>query len=86
MEVELTQKAKKDLLYWKSIGKSDILKRIRVLVESIQEVPFSGIGKPEPLKYQLAGKWSRRINDEHRIIYSIVDNTIYIHSLKEHYK
>lgn len=47
--------------------------------------PFEGIGKPEPLKYELSGKWLRRINDEHRIIYDVTDNTINVYSLKGHY-
>jgi toxin YoeB len=48
--------------------------------------PFSGIGKPEALKHKLSGKWSRRINDEHRIIYEVIENDIFIYSLKGHYK
>lgn len=48
--------------------------------------PFEGIGKPEPLKYKLTGKWSRRINSEHRIIYDVVDETINVYSLRGHYE
>ena len=58
-----------DLQYWKDAGNTIILKRIRQLIEAIQQSPFMGIGKPEKLKYNLAGKWSRRINSEHRLVY-----------------
>jgi len=66
-------------------GNSKVLKRIRQLIESIQKTPFEGIGKPEALKFDLAGKWSRRINKAHRIIYTITDSIIYANSLKGHY-
>ena len=63
------------------------LKKIRQLLEIIPEMPYSGIGKPEPLKHHLSGLWSRRINKEHRLVYEIIetDNVILIHSLKGHY-
>jgi toxin YoeB len=51
----------------------------------MKQNPFEGIGKPEPLKYSLSGKWSRRINHDHRIIYEVKDEKVYIHSLKGHY-
>ena len=85
MEIEFTSEAKKDLEYWKKSGNSKVLKRIRQLIESIQETPFDGIGKPEALKFDLAGKWSRRINKADRIIHTITDSIIYINSLKGHY-
>ena len=66
------------------------MNKISALIEDIQLHPFEGIGKPEPLKHQLSGKWSRRINQEHRIIYQVIDeNTIEILnilSLKGHYE
>ena len=90
MQVEFSDKAKKDLEYWAKSGNKGILNKIYTLVEDIQLHPFEGIGKPEPLKHQLNGKWSRRINQEHRIIYQVVDeNTIEILnilSLKGHYE
>ena len=63
------------------------LKKIRQLLEIIPEMPYSGIGKPEPLKHHLSGLWSRRINKEHRLVYEIIetDNVILIHALKGHY-
>lgn len=90
MEVIYSPKAINDLLFWKKSGNKQIQKKIEQLIIAIQENPFKGIGKPEPLKYELSGSWSRRINDEHRIIYEIHDdNTLVIleiQSLKGHYK
>lgn len=90
MEIIFSAKAKKDLEFWSKAGNKIVLKKISELLRAIQENPFEGIGKPEPLKYNLSGVWSRRINQEHRIIYEIVDeNTIEILniiSLKGHYE
>lgn len=89
MEVRYTPDAVKDLSFWKKSGNKIIQKRIVLLIEDITKHPYYGIGKPEPLKYELSGKWSRRINDEHRIIYQIVEENIIeileIVSLKGHY-
>ena len=75
--------------HWEYWLKSDpkIAKRIVRLLEDIQEHPFAGIGKPEPLKYELSGKWSRRINAVHRIIYSVNNDCVevYIFSMRYHY-
>ena len=90
MEVIYSPKAINDLIFWKKSGNKVIQKKIEQLIIAIQENPFSGIGKPEPLKYELSGSWSRRINEEHRIIYEIYDNEtiviLEIQSLKGHYK
>ena len=90
MQIVFTTKAKKDLDFWIKSGNKNILNKITDLIEDIQLHPFEGIGKPEQLKYQLSGKWSRRINQEHRIIYKITEeNTIEILdilSLKGHYE
>jgi toxin YoeB len=86
MEVILMPTALKDLEYWKKSGSSIILKRIRQLIEAIQQDPFSGIGKPEKLKYNWSDWWSRRINDEHRIIYKCEQNKIIIYALRYHYQ
>jgi len=89
MEIRYSPDAQKDLAFWKKSGNKIIQKRIIILLEDIIKHPYSGIGKPEPLKYELSGKWSRRINNEHRIIYQIVDENIIeileIVSLKGHY-
>ena len=90
MEIIFSNKAKKDLEFWSKSGNKNILKKISELLRAIQENPFEGIGKPEPLKYNLSGVWSRRINQEHRLVYEIVDeNTIEILniiSVKGHYE
>jgi toxin YoeB len=83
MEIVLLPDAEKDLAFWKS--NKAILKRITQLIQSIQETPFEGIGKPELLRYQLSGCWSRRINQEHRIVYEVSRNKILIHSMRGHY-
>ena len=90
MEVIYSVKAQKDREFWKKSGNKAIMNKISALIIDIQKHPFEGIRKPEPLKYQLTGKWSRRINQEHRIIYQVIDeNTIEILnilSLKGHYE
>lgn len=85
MEVVLLPEAEKHLDFWKKSGNQMVRKRITALIKSILDTPFDGIGKPEALKHQLAGKWSRRINKEHRLIYAIHNQKIYIYSLKGHY-
>ena len=62
-----------------------MLKKINDLIKDIQRNPHSGIGKPEPLKYDLAGYWSRRIDHEHRLVYQVIDNDLRIISCKYHY-
>lgn len=65
-------------------GDVKIVKRIKLLLADIAQHPYTGIGKPEALKYSLAGMWSRRINREHRIIYTVDDNRIIVHILTMH--
>ncbi len=88
MEIILLEQAQKDLEYWKKVGDKRIMNKITALLKDISEHPYVGIGKPEPLRYELSGKWSRRINSEHRIIYSVNENviTIYVFSMRYHYK
>ena len=81
----MTDNAKADLIYWKLKNQIKIVRRINLLLENILKSPYSGIGKPEALKYELSGYWSRRINKEHRIIYAISNNIITIFSLRFHY-
>lgn len=85
MEIVLSSEAKKDLKFWKKSGNKQIQKKIEELMIDIQKHPFTGIGQPEALKYNLSGFWSRRINQEHRIVYQVVDGVIEITSLKGHY-
>ncbi len=84
-QVKFTKNALKDLKYWKKIKNEAVLKRIRELIESIKETPYTGIGNPEPLKHELTGSYSRRINREHRLVYRVYDNFIEVSSLRFHY-
>ena len=89
MEVIYSPKALEDLKYWRKSGNKTIQNKITKLIEAIQVNPYEGIGKPEPLKYNLSGAWSRRINQEHRLIYEINERNeiiiLNILSLKGHY-
>lgn len=71
-------------LYWQAIDKR-VFRKINKLIKDVDRNGNSGIGKPEPLKHELSGLWSRRITDEHRLIYSIDNENIYIYSCKGHY-
>jgi toxin YoeB len=62
-----------------------ILRRINTLIKETKRNPFEGIGKPEPLKHAISGYWSRRINDEHRFVYKVTDDSIHIAQLRYHY-
>jgi toxin YoeB len=88
MEIVFLPQALEDQKYWKQTGNKRILKRITTLLADILKHPFTGIGKPEPLKGQQHGLWSRRITDEHRLVYSISDGMIYVYvlALRYHYK
>ncbi|GGH30059.1 Txe/YoeB family addiction module toxin [Sphingobacterium alkalisoli] len=90
MEVIYTPQAVEDLKYWKKSGNKVVQKKIQQLITAIVENPFEGIGKPEQLKFELSGSWSRRINQEHRIIYELYENNkiviLEIQSVRGHYK
>ena len=73
-----------DYLYWQKSDKKK-LKRINDLLKDISRYPFEGIGNPEPLKYKYAGFWSRRIDDQHRLIYQMRDDEILIAKCRFHY-
>ncbi len=85
MEVEYKSKALEDIAYWKKSGNKQIQRKIALLIDDICHHPFTGLGKPEPLQYELTGLWSRRITLEHRIVYEIENNRIFIISLRGHY-
>lgn len=87
MEVKIIyfSQAQQDLLHWKKSGNKGIQQRISKPIQSISETPFDGIGKPEQLKHNYAGWWSRRINDEHRLVYQVENDTITIAQLPFHY-
>jgi toxin YoeB len=84
--LDFTRKAKEDLDFFKKSGNKAVLKKINILIEEILESPFVGTGKPEPLKHDLVGFWSRRINREHRLTYEVTEEIIIILSLKGHYE
>ena len=84
MRLIFPEHAWEDYLYWQRTDKK-LLKRINALIQDIQRSPFVGIGKPEPLKHALSGYWSRRINDEHRIVYKTEKDSLFIAQLRYHY-
>ena len=85
MKLTFSSNAWNNYLYWEKTDKAKV-KRINTLIKNIQRNPFDGIGKPEPLKHGLSGYWSRRINDEHRIVYKVTDDNLLIAQLRYHYK
>ena len=85
MEIIYQKQALQDRDFWKTSGNKQVQKKISELLEDIVQHPFTGIGKPEPLKHELQGCWSRRINDEHRLVYEIFEENIHILSMKGHY-
>lgn len=84
--LDFSQQAKIDIDFHKKSGNKAVLKKIFVLLNELTESPFGGTGKHEPLKHDLNGKWSRRINKEHRLIYEVIDDTVLLHSAKGHYE
>ncbi|MDU0459477.1 MAG: Txe/YoeB family addiction module toxin [Geobacteraceae bacterium] len=82
--IKFSTAAWEDDLYWQTTDKA-ILKRINILIRDIQREPFAGIGKPEPLKHQLAGFWSRRIDSRHRLVYAVEGDTLLIAQCRDHY-
>ena len=85
MEIILKDKAKSDMIFWNKSGNKQVLNKINNLLKDILIHPETGIGKPEKLKYELSNFWSRRINDEHRVIYKVVNDELHIISLRGHY-
>jgi toxin YoeB len=87
MEINYMPRALEDIVYYKKSGDKNIQKKIQSLLSEIEKNPYEGTGKPEVLKYDLSGYWSRRINREHRIVYKVLEeqNLIEIYSLKGHY-
>ena len=73
-----------DYLYWQRTNRS-ILTRINLLIQEIQRSPFEGFGRPESLRHGLSGYWSRRINEEHRMVYRVDDDTLFAVQLRYHY-
>jgi toxin YoeB len=84
MRLVFSTHAWEDYLYWQQSDRKT-LQRINTLIKEIVRSPYSGIGKPEPLKHGLAGYWSRRIDEQHRIIYKLEEGAIYFVQLRYHY-
>ena len=84
MKIIFSQNSWEDYTSWQFEDKK-ILKKINELIKNIQRTPYEGLGKPEPLKYDLAGFWSRRIDREHRLVYQVIGNEILIYSCRYHY-
>ena len=86
MEIILFEDAIEDFNFWKKSGNKSIQKKIEQLFISTLETPFEGLGKPEPLRYDLSGKWSRRITKKDRMVYEVSEKTIKVYSLRGHYE
>ncbi|NOU16052.1 MAG: Txe/YoeB family addiction module toxin [Bacteroidales bacterium] len=84
MRIVFSKNAWEEYTSWQSEDKQ-MLKKINELIKDIQRHPNEGIGKPEPLKYDLAGFWSRHIDREHRLVYQVIDQEILIYSCRYHY-
>lgn len=85
MRIVFSLNAWEDYLYWQKHDKNN-LRKVNELIKDIQRTPFEGKGKPEPLKYDLTGYWSRRIDREHRLVYQYKNNEILIYSCRYHYE
>ena len=84
MRIVFSKNSWEDYLSWQTEDKK-MLKKINELIKDIQRTPYTGIGKPEPLKFDLAGLWSRRIDREHRIVYQVIGDDLLIYSCRYHY-
>lgn len=84
MVLTFTENGWDDYLHWQQVDKK-MVRKINELIKSIKRTPFEGIGKPEPLKFDLAGFWSRRIDREHRLVYQVIDNELTIIACRYHY-
>jgi toxin YoeB len=84
MKISFSRNAWEDYVSWQRED-TKVLRKINELIKDIQRAPFEGLGKPEPLKFDLSGYWSRRIGLEHRLVYQYFENEILIYSCKYHY-
>jgi len=84
MRLVFSDRAWDDLVHWMQSDRQLAIRIVR-LVEEVKRDPFSGIGKPEPLKHEFSGYWSRRINEEHRMIYKVAGDDLLIAQLRYHY-
>lgn len=84
MKIIFSEQAWEDYLFWQKSDKK-MLHRTNELIRAVTREPLEGIGKPEPLKHGLAGYWSRRINDEHRLVYKVHEGSLFIAQCRYHY-
>jgi toxin YoeB len=84
IRITFSKIAWEEYISWQSEDKK-ILRKINELIKDIQRHPFEGLGKPEPLKFDLTGLWSRRIEREHRLVYQVIDEELFVYSCKYHY-
>lgn len=84
MKIAWADDAWEDYVWWQKTN-NKIFQRINRLIENAQQTPFHGLGKPEPLKHELSGYWSRRITDEHRLVYRVMDDRLVIAQCRYHY-
>ena len=84
MKIIFSKNSWEDYIFWQSQDRK-ILRKVNELIKEIQRTPYQGKGKPEPLKYDLAGFWSRRIEREHRLVYRVEKNSVLIYSCRYHY-
>jgi len=84
MRITFSQNSWEDYISWQAEDKR-MLKKINELIRDIRRTLYTGMGIPEPLKYDLAGYWSRRVDREHRLVYQVAHNVIFIYSCRYHY-
>ncbi len=84
--LDFTDRAKADVAFHQKAANKAVLKKLFTLIEDLELHPFSGTGKPEPLKHELSGMWSRRINREHRLVYEVKGDIVFILSVRGHYE
>lgn len=84
MNILFTDNGWDDYQYWVAHDKA-MVKRVNKLIDEVRRTPFTGIGKPEALKHQLAGYWSRRITEEHRLVYAVEENNLVVIAARHHY-
>lgn len=84
MKLVFSEHAWEDYLYWQRTDRR-ILRRINTLIKETRRVPWEGIGKPEPLQHGLSGYWSRRIDGEHRMVYKVEEDALFLAQLRHHY-
>lgn len=85
MKIIFDEQGWDDYLYWQRHDKK-LLKKLNTLIKDIKRTPFEGIGNPEPLKHNWSGFWSRRINQEHRLVYAVRDDALLIAQCRKHYE